>query len=112
MNVRATGSQTRGLVPLFVALSKIRSLPLGSMLVWIGTIGSVVGSVHWPTCAGSEPLFATVTLTGAEVVSRPAASRAIAVSTCEPLPPRVVFHPVVYGAVTSSTPSGAPSSMN
>ena len=44
VNVRATGSQTRGLVPLSVALSKIRSLPFGSMLVWIGTIGSVVGA--------------------------------------------------------------------
>ena len=49
MNVLVTGSQTRGFVPLSVELSKISSLPFGSMLVWIGMIGSVVGELQLPT---------------------------------------------------------------
>ena len=86
-----TGSQTRGFVPLSVALSKIRSLPFGSMLVWIGMIGKRRGGAPTgPTCAGSEPLLATVTVIGVAVVSLPAASRTVAVSTCDPLPPSVV----------------------
>ena len=103
VNVLDTGSQTRGFVPLSVELSKISSFPFGSMLVWIGTIGSVVGVLQRPTCAGSEPLLATVTVTGVAVVSLPAASRAVAVSVCEPLPPRVVSQLTCTGG-RSSTP--------
>ena len=43
---------------------------------------------------------------------RPAASRATAVSVCGPLPAVVVFHETEYGAVVSSLPRFAPSSLN
>ena len=42
-------------------------------------MGIVAGAAQRPTCAGSAPLFATVTVTGTDVVSLPAASRATAV---------------------------------
>src|SRR2546427_1223400 len=54
----------------------------------------------------------TVTVTGAEVVRLPAASRATAVSVCEPLLAVVVFQETEYGAAASSTPRLAPSSRN
>src|SRR5207253_1077092 len=52
----------------------------------------------------------TVTVTGAEVVRLPAASRATAVRVCEPLLAVVVFQETEYGAAASSTPRLAPSS--
>ena len=42
--------------------------------MWMGTIGSVSGAVHRPTCPGSAPSLATDTVTVAEVVSFPAPS--------------------------------------
>src|SRR5437773_2579081 len=54
----------------------------------------------------------TVTVTAAEVVRLPAASRATAVSVCEPLLAVVVFQETEYGAAASSTPRLAPSSRN
>src|SRR5205809_814318 len=51
----------------------------------------------------------TVTVTAAEVVRLPAASRATAVSVCEPLLAVVVFQETEYGAAASSTPRLAPS---
>src|SRR5205807_1799558 len=50
--------------------------------------------------------------TAAEVVRLPAASRATAVSVCEPLLAVVVFQETEYGAAASSTPRLAPSSRN
>ena len=49
-------------------------------------------------------LLATVTVTVADVVVLPAASRATAVSVCEPLLAVVVSHETEYGAVVSSEP--------
>src|SRR6185295_3566031 len=56
--------------------------------------------------------FDTVTVTVAEVVRLPAASRALAVSWCEPLATAVVFQETEYGDVVSSPPSVAPSTKN
>jgi hypothetical protein len=50
-----------------------------------GEVRAIVGGVV------SEPPLATVTVTGAEVVRLPAASRATAVRACEPLVAVVVF---------------------
>src|SRR6267378_1828328 len=57
--------------------------------------------------------FETVTVTAAAVAVLPAASRATAVSVCEPLLAVVVSQETAYGgAVVSSTPRLAPSSRN
>ena len=111
-NVFETGSRTRGFVNCPLSCRKSTTCRSGSMLVWIGMIGSVVGALHWPTWAGSEPLLATVTVTGVAVVSLPAASRTMAVSTWEPLPGPCVSQFTVYGVERSSTPRCAPSSLN
>src|SRR5437879_13874527 len=55
---------------------------------------------------------ATVTLTAAAVAVFPAASRATAVRVCAPLLAVVVFHERVYGAVVTSAPRLAASSLN
>ncbi len=60
----------------------------------------------------SPPPPPTVTVTGADVVELPAASRATAVSVCVPAVAVVVFHDTEYGAVVSSAPRFAPSSLN
>src|SRR5687767_8916746 len=49
--------------------------------------------------------LATVTVTGAEVVRLPAASRATAVRVCEPLVAVVVFQVDEYGAAVTSVPA-------
>src|SRR5687768_802335 len=49
--------------------------------------------------------LATVTVTGADVVRLPAASRATAVRVCEPLVVVLVFHGAEYGAVVTSVPA-------
>src|SRR5437867_4212742 len=61
---------------------------------------------------GGGALLATVTVTGAEGVLLPAASRAIAVILCEPSLAEVVFQEIEYGAVVSSAPKFAPSILN
>src|SRR5206468_1690999 len=47
-----------------------------------------------------------------EVVRFPAASRAVAVRVCEPLPTVVVFQEIEYGDDVSSEPTLAPSTRN
>ena len=54
----------------------------------------------------------TVTVTGAEVVWLPAASRATAVRVCVPPLAVVVSHETEYGVVVSSAPPLTPSSWN
>src|SRR5436190_593068 len=54
----------------------------------------------------------SVTVTAVEVVRLASASRATAVSVCEPLLAVVVFQETEYGAAASSTPRLAPSSRN
>src|SRR3981189_2789257 len=65
----------------------------------------------WFSIATGERL-ATVTLTAAEVVRLPAASRATAVRSCEALVAVVVSHDAAYGAAVTSAPRLAPSSLN
>src|SRR5687768_6719090 len=60
---------------------------------------------------GAVRSFATVTVTGAEVVRWPAASRATAVSVCDPLVAVFVFHGAANGALVTSVP-GLPSRKN
>ena len=95
MSAFVTGSRTTWIRPAIGGAVEVRSFPFGSMLVWMGMIGSVVAVLQLPTCAGSLALFATVTVTGVEVVSFPAESRATAVSTCEPFPPVAVSQLIV-----------------
>src|SRR5437899_1048375 len=57
-------------------------------------------------------VFATLTVTAADVVVLPAASRATAVSVCDALLAVVVSHSTVNGAAVSSVPRFAPSSRN
>jgi hypothetical protein len=56
--------------------------------------------------------FATLTLTAADVVTLPAASRARAASVCTPFDTFVVDQGSVNGAAANSGPSGAPLSRN
>src|SRR5256885_790520 len=70
------------------------------------TAGGVVSG------GGGGGAFATVTVTGAEVVRLPAASRATALIVCEPLAAPVVFQEIEYGALVSSAPKLAPSILN
>src|SRR5207247_10591971 len=64
------------------------------------------------TAGGVVSAFDTVTVTGEEVVRLPAASRAVAVRVCEPLPTDVVFQETEYGDDVSSAPRLAPSTRN
>src|SRR6185436_7225910 len=66
----------------------------------IATVGAVVSALL------------TVTLTAADVVVLPAASRATAVNVCRPLAVIVVFHVCVWGMAVSSAPRLMPSSLN
>src|SRR5204863_371698 len=62
--------------------------------------------------AGAVVSLDTVTVTAAEVVVLPAASRARALSVCDPLAAVVVDQETAYGAAVSSVPSSPPSSRN
>ncbi len=57
-------------------------------------------------------MLETVTLTAGEVVTFPAASRALADSECVPFDAPTVFQEIAYGAAVSSAPRLAPSSRN
>src|SRR5258708_438407 len=61
---------------------------------------------------GGGAALETVTVTGAEGVLLPAASRATAVMVCGPLLAVTVFQEIEYGAVVSSAPRFAPSMLN
>src|SRR4029077_8186061 len=74
------------------------------------TVTPLVGAVT--LTAGGVVSFHTVTVTAALGAVLPAASRATAVSVCEPLLAVVVFQEAAYGAVVSSTPRLAPSRRN
>ena len=71
-----------------------------------GALSDTVGGV-----VSGTALF-TVTVTAAEVVLLPAASRATAVSVCVPLVAEAVFQEPEYGDAVSSVPRFAPSSLN
>src|SRR3989475_7025235 len=93
------------LTPLNItAVAPVKSVPLIVTLVPTGPLVGVklviVGALT------------TVTLTAAAVAVLPAASRATAVRVCAPLLAVVVVQERVYGAVVSSAPRLAPSSLN
>jgi hypothetical protein len=73
---------------------------LGEVMLTVGGVVSGGGALD------------TVTVTGAEVLELPAASRAIAVMVCEPLAAPVVFQETEYGALVSSAPKLMPSILN
>src|SRR5947209_230263 len=60
----------------------------------------------------TAPPLETLTVTPAEVVRLPAASRATALKVCEPLATAVVLKEAEYGAALSSAPTLAPSTLN
>src|SRR6266849_8457376 len=70
------------------------------------TVGGVVSA------GGGGGALLTITVTDAEVVRLPAASRATAMMVCEPLAAPVVFQETEYGALVSSAPKLAPSIVN
>ena len=61
---------------------------------------------------GGGAVFDTVTTTGEDVVVLPLASRALAVSVCDPFDVAVVIHEKLYGALVSSAPTCVPSRRN
>src|SRR5207247_1366388 len=77
------------------------------------TVAPFVGAVI-ETTGGvvSGAVLETVTVTVADVAVLPAASRATAVSVCVPFGAVVVSHESEYGAVMSSAPRFAPSSVH
>ena len=74
------------------------------------TVAPLAGDVR--LTVGGVLSFDTVTVTAADVVTLPAASRATAVRLCDPLLAVVVVHGTEYGAAVSSAPSAAPSRRN
>src|SRR5262249_53360967 len=64
------------------------------------------------TTGGVDATLVTVTVTAADVVWLPAASRARADSVWLPFVVPVEFHAIWYGAVVTSVPTAAPSSRN
>src|SRR3954451_11238150 len=75
------------------------------------TVVPLAGAVI-ATVGGVASTLFTVTATAPAVVVLPAASRATAVSACDPFAEVVVFHETVYGAAATSAPRFAPSSLN
>src|SRR5439155_27373878 len=75
------------------------------------TVAPLAGAVML-TVGGVVSALATVTVTAADVVALPAASRARAVSVCDPLLVVVVFQLTTYGALVPSAPRVAPSRKN
>jgi hypothetical protein len=73
-------------------------------------VGEVIPTVGGAVSGGGA--FDTVTVTGAEILELPAASRATAVMLCAPLLAIAVFQEAEYGAVVSSAPKLTPSILN
>src|SRR5205823_6837794 len=67
------------------------------------TVAPLAGAVI-ATVGGVVSTFDTVTVTAGDVHGRPGASRASAVSVCEPLLAVAVFHGAAYGTRVTSTP--------
>src|SRR3989442_15005540 len=74
------------------------------------TVAPAAGAVR--DTVGAVVSLLTVTVTAADVVELPAASRATAASVWVPLVPVVVVQETAYGAVVASPPRVAPSSLN
>src|SRR5437660_1467507 len=74
------------------------------------TVAPLAGAVM--LTVGGVVSLKTVTVTAADVVVFPAASRATAVSVCDALVAVLVSHATAYGAAVSSVPRFAPSILN
>src|SRR5438874_10417145 len=102
-------------VPLSVTPAPVKPLT-GLLKTAVKLIGKLLVGSAWPAAwlivtVGGLALE-TVTVTGAEAVRRPAASRATAVKVCGPLLALVVFHEVEYGGAVTSGPAFTPSTRN
>src|SRR5438046_1260543 len=102
-------------VPLSVTPAPVKPLT-GLLNTAVKLIGKLLVGSAWPAAwlivtVGGLALE-TVTVTGAEAVRRPAASRATAVKVCGPLLALVVFHEVEYGGAVTSGPAFTPSTRN
>src|SRR5437867_71124 len=102
------GSHTRSTHDPANVPANISTLPVCIITMLTATIPMSNGAPHCPTTAGLDVLL-TVTMTAADVVRLPAASRATAVTLCAPSPTLVVFHVREYGEVVSSAPRSTPS---
>src|SRR5204862_27971 len=98
---------TRNCTPATPTLSEAEALTVTDP----ETVAPDAGAVML-TAGGVVSAFDTVTVTGEEVVRLPAASRAVAVRVCEPLPTVVVFQETELGDDVSSAPRLAPSTRN
>src|SRR5687768_6528576 len=87
------------------------SLNTAVKVIGLAPVGSACAAAWLMLTVGAVLSLATVTVTGAEVVRLPAASRATAVSVCDPFVAVFVFHGAEYGAVVSSVPA-VPSTKN
>src|SRR5437879_5282519 len=87
----------------------------GSLNTTVKLMGDAFVGSGWPAAwliVTVGATLSTVTVTGAEVVRLPAASRAIAAMVCEPLLAPVVFQGTEYGAAVISAPALTPSNWN
>src|SRR5438309_11088657 len=82
---------------------------LSAALALMVTVPLRAAPAEGAVMAAVGAVLSTVTLTAAEVVVLPAASRATAVRVCAPSATLVVSQETVYGAAVSSRPIGAPS---
>src|SRR5207247_438930 len=98
---------TRNCTPATPTLSEAEALTVTDP----DTVDPEAGAVM-PTAGGVVSAFDTVTVTGDEVVRLPAASRAVAVRVCEPLPTVVVFQEIESAVVAYSALFRAPSTRN
>src|SRR5206468_6235040 len=98
---------TRNCTPATPTLSEAEALTV----VDPDTVAPDAGAVML-TEGGDVSAFDTVTLTGDEVVRLPAASRAVAVRVCEPLPTVVVLQGIAYGGDAVTVRTRAPSTTN
>src|SRR5687767_14143058 len=81
------------------------SLNTAVKVIGLAPVGSACAAAWLMLTVGAVLSLATVTVTGAEVVRLPAASRATAVRVCEPFVVLLVFHGAEYGAVVTSVPA-------
>jgi len=79
---------------------------------WSAAVVPLLSSRAQAPFSPAAAVFCTVTPTPADVVVFPAPSRATAVSVCGPFPLAKVSHEAEYGALVSSAPRFAPSTLN
>src|SRR5262249_36101899 len=86
----------------------VENVPVTSVVALVERLTDLIASMT----GGVDGVLVTVTLTPADVVWLPAASRARADSVCVPLATLVEFQAIWYGEVVASEPAAAPSTRN